>query len=339
MASATEFNTESTTEVKAPAVLDTASLLSSIATMKAELARLESALGGDSVVLPAKLAKGRAKKDPSAPKKPSTNPYILFAGRVHKLFTTVKVAAKEAGDEEREKRFSMPAPVNKQFASFLGAQRTKEVEKNGKQVTVADYDSWEDNDILEAFESWTPPEVSKMEAAGKTKKQKKAAADSASESGSVAGSADSETEAEKPKERKKRAPMTEEAKAAMAAKKAANKAAKEAASAKDSESEAEEEAPVPAPAPAPAAKESKFSLKKKEKAEEAPAVTYTLEELKDFAPFTYEGEDFGVNKRGDVVNNDGDYVGNYDAKKKKLNTKAVKPADWDEITASEEDEE
>jgi len=321
-----------TVEKPAAPVADRAVLLASIATMETELARLKAALGVEGVIIPAagKGKKSKKAKDPDAPKK-EANAFIKFTVRVGNVFKAAIAAAKEAGDEERVKHLTHPAPLNKQYCSFLKDQRTTEVEKNGKSVTVPDYSAWEDSEILEAFESWTPPEVSKMEAAGKTKKQKKAAADSsASESGSVAEEA--------PKERKKRAPLTEEQKAErkrkMAEKKAAKAAAEKSAEAEASGSESEAEAEAPKPAPAAEAAKPKFALKKTAAA--AAPKSYTLEELRDFAPFTHEGVEYGVNKRGDVVNDDGEFVGHYNTATKKLDKKAAKPADWDTVTASDE---
>ena len=138
--------------------------MSSVASMKAEIERLEAALGG----LTIKASKDKKAKDPNAPKRPA-NDYIKFTVRVGNLFKAAIAAAKEAGDEDRIKQLAHPVTINKQFCSFLKDQRSKEVEKNGKQVTVPDYDAWEDTEIVEAFESWTPPEHSKMELAKKAK--------------------------------------------------------------------------------------------------------------------------------------------------------------------------
>jgi hypothetical protein len=307
--------------------------MSSVASMKAEIERLEAALGG----LTIKASKDKKDKDPNAPKR-TANDYIKFTVRVGNLFKAAIAAAKEAGDEDRIKQLAHPVTINKQFCSFLKDQRSKEVEKNGKQVTVPDYDAWEDTEIVEAFESWTPPEHSKMELA------KKAKSATSSVDGSEA-SADSDSApasaSEAKKERKKREPMSEEAKAAMKEKRAATVAAKKAAAAPAAPEPstatpepvaavapvAEPAAAAPTPAPAP----KKSPMKK-------VAKTYTIEELKDFTPLTIEGVEYGVNKRGDVVDDDCNFVGLYNTTKKTLNKSAPKPEYWDEIVATEEAE-
>jgi len=307
--------------------------MSSVASMKAEIERLEAALGG----LTIKASKDKKAKDPNAPKRPA-NDYIKFTVRVGNLFKAAIAAAKEAGDEDRIKQLAHPVTINKQFCSFLKDQRSKEVEKNGKQVTVPDYDAWEDTEIVEAFESWTPPEHSKMELA------KKAKSATSSVDGSEA-SADSDSApasaSEAKKERKKREPMSEEAKAAMKEKRAATVAAKKAAAAPAAaepstavaEPAAEPAAAEPVAAPEPAAA-APTPAPKKSPIKKA-AKTYTIEELKDFTPLTIEGVEYGVNKRGDVVDDDCGFVGLYNTTKKTLNKSAPKPENWDEIVATE----
>lgn len=305
--------------------------------MKAEIERLEAALGGLSI----KASKAKKEKDPNAPKRPA-NEYIVFTVRVGNIFKAAIAAAKEAGDEDRIKQLAHPVTINKQFCSFLKDQRSKEVEKNGKQVTVPDYDAWEDTEIVEAFESWTPPEHSKMELA------KKAKSATSSVDGSEA-SADSDSApasaSEAKKERKKREPMSDEAKAAMKAKRAATVAAKKGeAVAPASEPVAEPVAaasePVVAPAPVtasepPAASEPAVKPAPK-KSPVKKGKTYTIAELKDFSELSIEGVDYGVNKRGDVVDDDCGFVGVYNTATKKLNRSAPKPENWDEIVASDE---
>jgi len=287
--------------------------------MKAEIERLEAALGG----LTIKASKGKKEKDPNAPKR-EANDYIKFTVRVGELFKTTIAAAKAAGDDERIKQLICPATINKQFCSFLKDQRSMEVEKDGKKVTVPNYAAWEDTEIIEAFESWTPPLQSKMELA---KKAKDASAD-VSEA-SVAES-DSAPSGEPKKERKKREPMSDEAKATMAAKRAATVAAKKVA----------EPAPVPVPVPAPALAPTPVPVPVPAVAKKSPAKkitkTYTIEELKKFSSLSIEGEDYGVNTRGDVMDNNCDFVGVYNVFTKKINRDAPKPENWDEISADDE---
>jgi hypothetical protein len=145
-----------------------------------------------------------------------------------------------------------------------------------------------------------------MEAAGKTKKAK---ADSASETGSVSDSS--------AKPRAKRAPMTEEAKALRKEKMAAKKAA--------AASEPAEAAPAAEAAPKPAPKPAAF----KPKAVAKPV--YTMEQLTDLDGFEHEGVSYGRNIRGDVVSEDGSYVGHWNGKALK---KGAAPADWEAVKAA-----
>ena len=290
--------------------IDRASLLSSVASMKAEIERLEAALGG----LTIKASKAKKDKDPNAPKR-EANEYIKFTVRVGNIFKTAIAAAKQAGDEDRIKQLAHPVTINKQFCSFLKDQRSKEVEKNGKQVTVPDYDAWEDTEIVEAFESWTPPEHSKMELA------KKAKSAASSVDGSEA-SADSDSAPASASEAKKERKKGE-------------------AVAPASEPVVE---PVAAPAPtvepvAPTVEPAAEPVTVKPAAKKSPVKkgkTYTIAELQDFTPISIEGVDYGVNKRGDVVDDDCGFVGVYNTATKKLNRSAPKPENWDEIVASDE---
>jgi hypothetical protein len=253
-----------------------AALLKSLAAIESEVAALRTALGVEGAV-PAKIKTKKA-KDPSAePKAP--NAWIQFTQRVGPL---IKEALGKA-----------PATVSKQFCSFLKEQKA--------------YDQWEDEEIMEAFSTWTRPEQSKMAA-------KKA--ETASESGSVAA----------PKERKKREPMTEEAKALrkakMAAKKAGNSSAEESAA-------SEEETLRPAEAaPAAAAPVAKKLVAKKPVAK---PVTYTIEQLADFDFFDHDGTSYGRNARGDVADDEGEFVGHWDGK---TVTKTEVPADWAAVMAA-----
>jgi len=52
---------------------------------------------------------------------------------------------------------------------------------------------------------------------------------------------------------------------------------------------------------------------------------YTLDQLQDFWPIEIEGEEYGLNVRGDLVNGDGEYIGQWDGKKIIRNKR---PADW-----------
>jgi len=165
------------------------------------------------------------------------------------------------------------------------------------------YDEWTDDAILEAFRTWTRPEQSKMAAAGKTKSAKN----------SVAGSDGDDSVTSEKKERKKPAPKTPEEQAAINAKRAATKAAK-----KEATGTLEVlEAATPADAPAAAPK----TFKKK-----VPTATQVKESWEPM-----EGTEYGVNMRGEVADEDGNYIG------KRLPNGSIdktipKPADWEQIT-------
>ena len=225
------------------------SLLRTIASLQIELASLQSALGVEGVSFaPAKGSKAKKVKDPNAePKEP--NVWIKFTQRVGALI-------KESHPDNKA-----PATIGKQFCSYLKEQKP--------------YDQWVDSEILEAFNSWTPPEQSKMEITGKTKKT-----ESVSESGSVSDTS----------ERKKRAPLSDEAKAARKEKMEQKKASTSAST--------NEEKPA--------------KVAFKPKAVSNPS--YTMEQLTDFDGFESEGNSYGRNVRGDVVSDDGSYYGHWDGK-------------------------
>jgi hypothetical protein len=266
-------------------------VLAAISEMESALARMKLSLGEGSVSTKA-AKKSKKVHDPDAPKRPA-NVWIQFTSRVNSILKAAAQEAKDAGNEELLKTFSGPATIAKQFCSFLKEQKS--------------YDDWADNEILEAFNGWERPEVSKSA---------KAKSESASETGSV-----TEGSTEK-KERKKREPMTEEAKAAMAAKRAATIASKAAAA--EPEPEAKPEA-VAKPVAKP---------KMAKKAVTKPTVTYTPEQLYPGEVIMIDGDEYGVNARGDVADGEGEFVGHWDAKSKSLDRDAIKPADWDTICSA-----
>jgi hypothetical protein len=132
------------------------------------------------------------------------------------------------------------------------------------------------------------------------------------------------------KERKKREPMSEEAKAAMKAKRAATIAAK-AAAAPAPAAPAAPATPTKAPAPSVAPPAPKKAAPRKK--------VFTLSELRDFTTIVIDGEDHGVNLRGDTMNKAHEFVGLYNEKTAKMDRTAPKPADWDEIVKDEDEDE
>jgi len=278
-------------------------ILASIASLETQLATLKIALGATGVTMPVK-GRGKAKAPKAsttddsadaAPKAPKgPNAWIVFTQQVN---NALKAAAISTG----------AATVSKQFASSLKDRKP--------------YAEWTDEAIVEAWATWEKPEQSKS---SKAKAEKGSATESGSESGGEAPK----------KERKKAAPLTEEQKAARNAKAAATRAAKKAAGpgplpASESDDDAAapvaEAAPVAvAPAPAPA----KSTTKK------VGAKAYTIEQLADFDGVEIEGAECGRNIRGDVIDNDSNFIGHWDAKAKKLDRSAALPADWAAIVAA-----
>ena len=291
--------------------MSSSAVLSAIASLEKQLSALKISLGEG----------GKKAKDPDAPKK-EANVWIKFTQRVG-LLIKEQLAAKKA-----------PATIGKQFCSFLKEKKA--------------YDLWEDEEILAEFETWEAPEVSKMEAAGKTKKKSPTASEAEAESDSKS-------------EKKARKPQSEETKAKAALKRAATKAAKAAAAAEASEPEAEAEyatapeadddepeeaeaykvlaeavddkvretakAPAPVEPVAPPAPKPAFKPKAVTKTVTKP--TFTMEQLVDFDSFAHKGIDYGRNVRGDVVNSDGAYVGHWNGTDLKLSSKV--PADWEAV--------
>ena len=291
-------------------------MLALIGSLETQLATLKIALGATGVTVPAKARKSAKAADgaPKAPKAP--NAWIVFSSKVSEVLKAASIA-------------TGAATVSKQFASSL--------------KDIKPYAEWTDEAIVEAWSTWEKPEQSKS---GKAKAESAAA--SASESGSESAT-EGGAAAPAKKERKKPAPLTEEQAAAKKAKAAATRAAKKAAAggapalpasadASAEASEVEEEtvtavtavtAAVPAPIPAPAPSPPKTTAKK------VGAKAYTIGQLSDFEDAVeFEGENYGRNIRGDMVDSDFNFVGRWDAKGKKLDRSAAKPADWEAIYAA-----
>ena len=191
------------------------------------------------------------------------------------------------------------ATVSKQFASSL--------------KDIKPYPEWDDAAIVAAWPTWQKP----------APKPKASAASSESEDAGAAAPK---------KERKKRAPMTEEAKAAAKVKRDAKKAAAAggapiSASEEESDDAASVAPPPAAPAPPPPAK----AFGKKVVGAAAAKSAYTLEQLSDFTSRDIEGEECGVNCRGDVVDGDGNYIGHWNSKTSVLSRSSARPADWEAI--------
>jgi hypothetical protein len=179
-----------------------------------------------------------------------------------------------------------PATIGKQFASHL------------KDIKA--YDEWTDAEILHHFSSWTAP----------AKGTSAAAADTSAAEDDGFATAQSEAEAPVLAAPVLAAPTPEPKKKTPKA-----KAAPEPVSA----------APEAPPAPPAAPVAGSFKPKAVKSKSKAPAPTYTMEQLSNFTEFEHNGETYGRNERGDVVDADSNFVGRW-------NGKAIdsipEPADW-----------
>jgi hypothetical protein len=227
------------------------------------------------------------------------------------LYSTPKKAKKEKDPDAPKKEANVWIKFTVRVGDLLkaaseGASEEQKAHFKGPATMVKEfcsmlkqtkpYEAWEDSEILEAFETWERP-------APKPRKSASAAS----------SDAESTTASEK-KERKKAAPKTDEEKAAINAKRAATIAAKKAAETKPEEPE------VAAPEVAP--------VEEKPKTFKPKAKTYTLEQLQDFNERIIDGVNYGINARGDVADEDGKWVGRFDAAKNIIDKSGSEPADW-----------
>ena len=297
-------------------------ILGTIASLEKQLASLKGFMEAHDGALPEGKGKGKAKKtraprDPDAPP-PKENPYFAFLnGRIRPL---LKAAAAE-GEKQ-------PGTVPVFFTTHLMS-----LNPDDKDAVYA----LTDDEVLAAYRDWATPE--NLEAAKPVRKAKDA--------GSVASAAkgDSEGEAEAAPAKPKRV-LSDEQKAKMKAGREAKKAAAAAVG------------PVAAPEPNAATKTllaggavsgadiakvdiaavaealtpAKTEPKPKFAKKEVKAKAYTLAELQDWNEMEIDGETYGVNKRGDVIDGEGEFKGRWDAASKTIKD-APLPADWAQVMA------
>lgn len=283
-------------------------ILSTITSLEKQLASLKGFMESHEGALPSggKVKKARKERDPDAPP-PKANPYFDFLnGRLRPLLKGL------AAEGEKQ-----PGTVPVFFAKHLMSLNPDDKE--------AAY-SLSDDEIVAAYRDWATPE--NLEAA-KVKRKVKGAADAGSEAGfetaSDGGAADTEA-APKPKR-----VLTDEQKAKMKAGREAAKAAKEAAKATSAaDSEPAKETPAPAAPVEKPAEEPKPKFGAKKVLSKAATKTYTLAELQDWNEMEIDGETYGVNKRGDVIDGEGEFKGHWDGKTLK---DAPLPADWAQVMA------
>lgn len=284
------------------------SVLKQLFVIEAAAAEIRKTLGLAELV-PATAGQSTGKSSQPKEKRPPSAWVVFSSQRVGSLV--------RKAEEEKEKK--SPVGVVNQFAGHLWGQKKE----------------WTDEEILAAWPTFTPPEVSKQA----LKKS----------SGSVSG----EDEPEKKTGKGSRGPQSEEVKAAARLKRAANKAKKAAegsapvsevaSQASDEEAPAdtfEEPEPEPVkPAPKPAAKPAEKPAEKPapKPAESKPATKagkksikkeWTKEELY-CDEWEHDEEHYFKNARGDVLTTDGHWVGRWDGKK--LDTNAAKPEDFSKI--------
>lgn len=298
------------------------SVLKQLFVIEAAAAEIRKTLGLAELVPAAGQSSGKSKKNEPKEKRPPSAWVVFSSQRVGSL-----VRKAEEGQEKKS-----PVGVVNQFAGHLWGQKKE----------------WTDEEILAAWPTFTPPEVSKQ---------------ALKKSESVSGD-----EAEKKTGKGSRGPQSEEVKAAAKLKRAANKAKKEAEAASQAsggsqaaESSDEEETaaddtfeeaepepvkPVEAPKPKPAEAKPKAEAKPVEapkpkpaepNAESKPATKagkksikkeWTKEELY-CDEWEHDGDNYFKNERGDVLTTDGHWVGRWDGKK--LDTNAAKPEDFSKI--------
>jgi hypothetical protein len=221
-----------------------------------------------------KAKKFKKEKDPSAPKK-EPNAWIKFCQHIR---NTLVAAGEKPGFEAQ------------QFCSHLKASMPL-LPPNEKGKQEPDYSNVTEESILTAFKAWTPPE------------QSKAAAERSSKANSVASAEGSPVAAmpEAPTQKKPRKPQSEETKKAAAAKRAATKAAKAAAAAAGG---AKTEAVVPSKpkGPKPSAKVAPAP---------EPEETETDYDPTDFYAVIIKGKPCLRNYRGDLMTEEGVWMGRY----------------------------
>jgi hypothetical protein len=263
----------------------------------AAIGKLETDLAKMKVALGATgVVVPKARKSAKAPaadgEKKAPNAWIVFTQKVDGALKAASIA-------------TGAATVGKQFASSL--------------KDIKPYAEWTNEAIVAAWPTWEKPAP-----------KPKASASSASESEEGGGAP-----AAPKKERKKRAPMTAEQKAAAKVKRDAKKAAAAGgggapASASEDEDDDASVAPEPASSPpVPPAEPPAKAFAKKVVGAAKPA--FSLEQLADFTPKDIEGAEYGVNCRGDVVDGDGNYLGQWNSKTKVLSRSGSAPADWQTI--------
>jgi hypothetical protein len=250
--------------------------MSDIATLKKQMEAMTAALAELTVAVKKAAKKSSSSSDDESVEKPKR---ALSEGMKAWAGFQKRVAAVLKEGDLSLKNYA----ENMQFCSYLKA-------------TNADYDHWDNDEILEQRESWVKPEVSKLAAAGKTKRP-------ASSKSSVASS--SNDEAEKLVEE-----MEKMIKGEM--KKKAKKEVKKV------EEKADEKADEKAEE-----KEKKPRGRPPKKAVETEPEEYDG----DINAFKWKGKMFSKTSYNDVIDEDTySYIGRWDEKTNNINEKHPMPA-------------
>ena len=253
----------------------------------------------------------KSKKEPKeGAEKRAPTPWLLFLGRVRTALNTAATFA------DGDPLFQELSSKVMQFASALKAKS-------------AAYDAWTDAKIVKEFRGWVPPP-----------KEPKAPKAAKSESGS-----------EGKKERKMPPPKSPEEQAVINAKRAATREANKAAKAASSgESAAEEAKPASvsgsegkkrkAGPPKTAEQQAvinakRAATKEANKLKSAAAPAFTQEQLRNWQPV--DDTEYGVNERGDVIDEDRNFVGRMKPDGKTIDRKFPRPADWEQIVPTDDE--
>jgi cobalamin biosynthesis protein CobT len=305
------------------------SIIEQLTVMENACAEMRKTLGLAEITVKSKKSKSKSKSsgsgDESEPKeKKAPSAYIVFSSKM--VGPTVRKAI-----EGTERKISVGTVT--QFAGHLWGQKKE----------------WTEEEILSAWETFTPPEVSKQALAGKNKT-------GSTGSGEKAAPVADDAEVAEGKVKK---PQSEETKAKAKAKREANKA-KKAAEAKETAAddeeeeetaaddeetpadEEEEEAPEPVvvakPAAKPAAKTVAKPVAKAEPAKPAAKPEPVKKGVKVVPKkpvdllldeWTHDGTTYYKNERGDVISMENEWVGHWNGKEIE---EADEPADRESLT-------
>lgn len=251
-----------------------------------------------------------------------------------------------SGDESEQKEKKAPSAYIVFSSKMVGPTVRKAIEGTEKKVSVGTVTQfaghlwgqkkeWTEEEILSAWETFTPPEVSKQALAGKNKT-------GSTGSGEKAAPVADDAEVAEGKVKK---PQSEETKAKAKAKREANKAKKaaeaEEAPADEEEEETaadEEETPEPVVVAKPAAKTVAKPVAKAEPAKPAAkpepvkkGVKIVPKKVVDLLldEWTHDGTTYYKNERGDVISMENEWVGHWNGKEIE---EADEPADRESLT-------